>query len=253
MNSYLPNKDNRMDVKRLYTRRLPAIPEDIARKIAVPQQITLTEFRNKNLILQDRALSEEVGYARFEDGSFLVSMTCPMPAVTPEMIKWWFWWHPQKSERYRIWFPHSHRSVSYAAEDKAYFDAESLPDFRPNVQYPVETVAGLRIPLKIRFVTPEQFGFSAREMEENSVPLIVCGHVGALRGLVEHTEMAHIFRQTADGLFLTSRFWLGRTLKQPFLRKVILTERTAKGMAEHCCVEYRNLAEILPDLYAEFG
>ncbi|MDE5995689.1 MAG: hypothetical protein K2G56_02095 [Eubacterium sp.] len=33
------------------------------------------------------------------------------------------------------------------------------------------------------------------------------------------------------------------------LRKIILTDETAKGMAEHCCIEYRNLVEILPRLY----
>ena len=90
-------------------------------------------------------------------------------------------------------------------------------------------------------------------MEKNQIPLIVCGHVGAFRGLIWHTEMAHIFKQTDDGLFLSSRFWIGKTLTNPLLRKAILTEETARGMAEHCCVEYRNLAEILPDLYAKFA
>ena len=90
-------------------------------------------------------------------------------------------------------------------------------------------------------------------MEENQIPIIVCGHVSAFRGLVPHTEMAHIFRQTDEGLFLISRFWLGKTLKNPLLRKVILTEETARGMAEHCCVEYRNLAQILPGLNEEYG
>ena len=71
-------------------------------------------------------------------------------------------------------------------------------------------------------------------------------------GLVNHTEMAHIFKQTEDGLFLISRFWLGATLKNPLLRKEILTDGTAKGMAAHCCVEYRNLAQILPELYRLF-
>jgi hypothetical protein len=48
---------------------------------------------------------------------------------------------------------------------------------------------------------------------------------------------------------LISRFWLGQTLKNPLIRKAMLTDKTAKGMAEHCCIEYRNLAEILPGLY----
>jgi hypothetical protein len=38
-------------------------------------------------------------------------------------------------------------------------------------------------------------------------------------------------------------------MKNPLLRKVVLTEDMAKGMAEHCYQEYRNLAAMLPELY----
>ena len=81
--------------------------------------------------------------------------------------------------------------------------------------------------------------------------MIVCGHVGAFNGLIWHTEMAHIFRQTEDGLFLISRFWLGRTMN-PVLRKLMINDAMAQGMAEHCAVEYRNLAEIFPALYKAY-
>lgn len=99
--------------------------------------------------------------------------------------------------------------------------------------------------LHIDFLKPEKFGFSKTAMQAYSVPLIVCGHVGAFNGLIWHTEMAHIFRQTNDGLFLTSRFWLGRTMN-PILRKLMINNAMACGMAEHCAIEYRNLAEIVP-------
>lgn len=98
-------------------------------------------------------------------------------------------------------------------------------------------------------MTPEDFGFSKAVMRDNAIPLIVCGHVGVFNGLIWHTEMAHIFKQTEDGLFLISRFWLGKTIKNPLLRKLFITDKMAKAMAEHCCVEYRNLLEILPVLY----
>ena len=79
------------------------------------------------------------------------------------------------------------------------------------------------------------------------MPLIVCGHVSAFNELIWHTEMAHIFHQTNDGLFLASRFWLGRTMN-PILRKLMINDDMACGMAEHCAIEYRNLAEIVPTL-----
>ncbi len=226
------------------------IPPEIAEKLR-KNRITGTPFASKNEILTDAALQQEVGYRQLPDGSYLVSMTCPMPAITPEMIEWWFWWHPQADERYQAWFPGEHYGISYAKKDRAYFRQASRPAFRSNTQFPVERIGNMKMPLRIDFVDPEAFGFCKDRMEKNDIPLIVCGHVGAFRGLIRHTEMAHIFKETEDGLLLISRFWIGKTLKNPLLRKLILTEETAGAMAEHCCLEYRNLAEILPALYAE--
>jgi hypothetical protein len=172
-----------------------------------------------------------------------------MPNITAEMIEWWFWWHPQKNERYRMWFPKEHVSISYAKKDKDYFSQKAMPVFRPNTQYPTERIGKMRMPLRIDFMFPEDFGFSPKTMNENNIPLIVCGHVGAYKGLIWHTEMAHIFRKEENGLFLISRFWIGQLMKNPFLRKAVLTEDMAKGMAEHCYQEYRNLAAMLPELY----
>ncbi len=241
-----------MTIDGLFKKPLPAVPTDISEKINTKYPITLTEFSNANEILIDPELQQEIGYGKFEDGSYLVSMVCPMPNITADMIRWWFWWHPQDSKRYQVWYPTDHFSISYGRRDKAYFTADTCPAFSPNTQYPVERIGGMKMPLRIDFVDPEDFGFSKTVMDENGIPLIVCGHVGAYRGAVWHTEMAHIFKQTDDGLFMISRFWLGKTLKNPLLRKTILTDETARGMAEHCCVEYRNLAQILPHLYAEW-
>ncbi len=211
--------------------------------------ITLTEFKDKNEILKSKDIQKEMGFAKLPDGNYLVSMTCPMPGITTDMINWWFWWHPQADERYKAWFPGEHFAVSYAKKDKSYFQQEKMPAFSPNSQFPVERIGGRRLPLRIDFVSPEDFGFDKKTMDDNSFPLIVCGHVGAFRGLVFHTEMAHIFRQDEDGLFLVSRFWIGQLAENPVVRKFVLTEETAKGMTEHCYQEYRNLAKMLPDLY----
>ena len=242
-----------MILKELFSKQLPVIPVEIREKINRPNAIALTDFSDKDRILCHPQLHSQAGFRRFPDGSYLVSMYCPMPGITPEMIKWWFWWHPQADERYQVWFPGEHYGISFDRKNSAYFAQTALPAFQPNTHYPTERIGGARLPLRIDFVSAEDFGFSAQAMEENQIPMIVCGHVSAFRGLVPHTEMAHIFRRTDDGLFLISRFWLGRTLKNPLLRRAILTEETARGMAEHCCVEYRNLAEILPDLYNRYA
>lgn len=181
-----------------------------------------------------------------------VSMTCPMPGITKEMIDWWFWWHVQENERYQLWVPGEHYKIGYAKKDASYFNSKIQPAFQENIQYPVERIGKQKMPLIIEFVTPESFGFSKDQMEQNDVATIICGHVGIFKGLVSHTEMAHIFFRRDNGLFLVSRFWIGKRLKNPLLRKMILTSETARGMAEHCCVEYRNLANKLPLIYKEW-
>ncbi len=229
------------------------MPPEIRVVLDANVPVSLTAFEDKNNILTDEALQREVGFSRFHNGSYIVSMTCPMPGITPDMIRWWFWWHAQDPLRYRVWFPGEHFGISTDKKNAAYFSAPSLPPFQPNTHYPVERIGKLVLPLKISFITPEAFGFSPAAMRENDIPLIVCGRVGAAYGLVEHTEMAHIFKRTEDGLMLISRFWLGYRLKDPLLRTVLLTDATARRMAEHCCVEYRRLTQILPAIYHAYG
>lgn len=150
-----------MCINELKSKPLPAIPEDIQTQLD-HSSITLTAFEDKNDILKDASLQQEVGYRRFPDGSYLVSMTCPMPGITPEMIAWWFWWHPQADERYQVWFPGEHYSISFDKKNKDYFSQPTVPAFRPNTHYPTERISNARLPLRIDFVSAENFGFSAQ-------------------------------------------------------------------------------------------
>ncbi len=240
-----------MEIKELLKKTFPQIPPEITNSL-IENKITKTPFDQKNDILSDVDLQTEIGYVKMDDDTYLVSMICPLPGITVEMIDWWFWWHPQAKERYQVWFPGEHYGIGYSKKHKEYFNKKSCPPFQNNTQYPLEKIGSAKLPLRIDFVTPEEFGFSKQAMEENNIQRIVCGHVGAFNNLVKHTEMAHIFKQTENGLFMISRFWLGKTMKNQLLRKLIITKDMAKGMAEHCCVEYRNLCEILPILYKKY-
>ena len=235
----------------LLNKPLPPIPADIREAINMAE-ITLTDFEDKNEILTNPQLQLEVGYRADGKGNFLVSMTCPMPGITTDMIEWWFWWHVQDELRYRIWFPGAHFGTSYRKSQRDYFEQPSRPPFSDNTQYPIESVGTMKSALQIDFVTPEEFGFSREAMEAGGIPLIVCGHVG-MKHLFKHTEMAHIFRQAPNGLQMFSRFWMGNPLRMKWLKRRFITAETARSMAEHCCVEYRNLASILPGLYREYA
>lgn len=172
--------------------------------------ISLTPFLEKDSILYDETLQTEMGYARFGNGNWLVSVPCSMEGVDETMIRWWFWWHPQEEVRYRMWYPGEHLGIGYAIKDRDYFSKESLPPFEANTQYPIERIGKRKMPLSIRFVDPEEFGFDREAMEKGNVALIVSGHVGAYHGLVGHTEMAHIFLKRKGGLFLLSASGSGK-------------------------------------------
>ncbi len=235
-----------MIIEQLLNKPLPTIPQDINTE---NHNLTFVAFRDKNKILSDTSIQKEAGYVRYENG-YYVAMYCEMPNVTKEMLDWWFWWHPQADIRYKAWYPSAHKKIGYATKDKSYFNCENLPKFQNNTQYPREEIGEKTATLRIRFVSPAEFGFDKSVMEENNIVGAICGHVG-VKGLFSHTEMCHIIKQTDNGVLLISRFWMGESLKSKLLKKVVLTDSLAKGMTEHCCIEYRNLAEILPCLYEE--
>lgn len=214
--------------------------------------ITKTLFENKNDVLLDLKLQKECGYELMDDGSYLVSMNVLMPNVTKEMVEWWFWWHASDSKRYQAWYPKEHISISYAKKDKAYFQSDTVPKFKSNTQYPLERVGKLCLPLSINFVSPSDFGFLEETIKDRNVEYIVCGHVGAFKGLIPNTEMAHVLVNTEDGPLWVSRFWLGTRVKSKVLRKIFLTDKQAKEMAEHCYVEYTNFAIKIPQMYKEW-
>lgn len=195
----------------LFKKPLPEMPADIKAQLDAGN-VTPVPFAEKDRLLTDDSLTYEVGYTRLPNGTYYCAMYCPMPGITLDMLQWWFWWHAKASARYRVWFPGEHFFISYARKNQDYFRQPKQPPFEANTHYPVEKIGKLALPLRIRFMTPEAFGFSKELMEKGNVPWVVNGHVGAVYGLVEHTEMAHIFKMVGDTPVLIGRFWIGETL-----------------------------------------
>lgn len=206
-----------MDLQKYINMPNANIPEEISVKISKAGGNTPTDFANRESILYDRALQDEVGFVKMPNGDYLVSMICPMPNITADMIRWWFWWHTQDSKRYQAWYPGEHFRISY--KDKEYFESDTLPAFKPNSQYPIEKIGKINMPLRIDFVTSEEFGFSREALDENNVEIVICGHVGAFNDFIPHTEMAHIFFKDVDGVRMISRFWIGKRMRISFSEK----------------------------------
>ncbi|MFN8160231.1 MAG: hypothetical protein U0R52_04190 [Solirubrobacterales bacterium] len=215
-------------------------------------------------LLDPAPLGAENGWCTLPDGIGYVAVRTTMPAVSGEMVDWWFDWHPREAIRYRVWHPLAHRGNS--------LEPPSLPGPKPHwgaVHHPVEDIGTGTVHARIRFCPPTALGFSSDCLDDPRVATVVCGRAGDDRSHVEHTPMAHVFLRNADGVVLRSRFWLGAAIR-PYLpgpldrlagsllnnrlvRRAALPRGLPQALARHCAEEFANLAALLPGLYGEYA
>lgn len=212
--------------------------------------ITWTGSAEKEELLQDDALRSEVGYRQGPDGEWLVLCASPLPEVTPDMARWWFWWHPKEDARCRAWYPDAHISCGCRESDRDYFERQVRPHFRSNVQYPVERIGAAEMPCTLKFVKPEEFAPDSKELRRGG---------GALRGRRCGQRRPHAPVDDASflhgGARARSREPLLAGISSAFawMRRRMVTDGQAHDMCGHCLIEYRSFAERLTGLYADFG
>jgi hypothetical protein len=187
-----------------------------------------------------------------------------MPAVSGEMVDWWFDWHPRAAVRYRVWHPKAHIDNALEAPSQT-----AAKRHWGAVHHPVEDIGTGTIHARIEFCAPTELGFSSDALADPRVATIVCGLVGDDRMPVRHSIMAHVFLRHGQGVTLRSRFWLGaairprlpglladpaaRLLNRPAVRRRVVTAETTEALALHCAEEFTNLGWLLPELYVRFA
>ncbi len=213
-------------------------------------------------LLDPAPVAVENGWCALPDGVGYVAVRVEMPAVTAEMVDWWFDWHPRDPVRYRIWHPQAHRGNS--------LEPAAVPAAKAHwgtVHHPVEDVGAGVIHARIAFCRPTGLGFSTDGLDAPDVGTIVCGYAGDDSRHMRHTVMAHVFLDEGAGQVLRSRFWIGaairpyarlaapvgRLLNNRLVRRALIRPAVIRGLAVHCAEEYTNLATLLPELYERFG
>ena len=253
-------------LKELLELRPPRPDEETLAAIGEPFDPGLALDRNSAARLVDpEPIEVETGWSVLPDASVQVAVATPMPDLTPEMVDWWFDWHPRRSDRYRAWHPVAHFGnglvAPKTAQAKPYWGATNQVD---------EDVGDGRMKVRVEFCAPSEFGFGQDFIDDPVVGTVVCARVGDR--LVTHTDMAHVFLRKEQGLLLRSRFWIGErieprlpgaptALKAPFgslfsrrpVRRLAIPDGMGQGLARHCAEEYANLNRILPGLYARLG
>ena len=237
-------------LSRLKVREIPPVPEEIVDSFR-NHRTTLIPFEMRSRAITDPTMRVENGVAEFPDGSFMVSVSCPMRGVTKEMLEWWVWWFPQDSERFRAWLPESNLELTYSEDDADYFQSEKMPPSRPVTLYPYQTVGDIKLPFRIDLVFPEDFGFTREDVEVAGNPMLCCGHIKALKGRILYSDFVYSAYETDYGCWFNARFWIGRTNGNLLFRLLILNERRMMALAETCYRQYSCLDSILPELYRE--
>ncbi len=267
----LTETEKSVPYSKYYNKKLPAIPDDVMKAIH-SGPIDSTEallFENINDLLKPGYHARENGYCQLPNGIGYVSVLTNMPEVTGEMIEWWFWWHALENLRYKIWHPEAHLGISVENRIRMLNAKLSYPErYLYNSQYPIENIGRGVESFSIRFVSPQDFGFDEDKLKKAGVATIICGVIGTRNMKIQHSVMCHFVRKKGSGIEMRSRFWLGRSirLKNKFLngafnnllnsklfRNGIIGKKTPYKMAQHCAQEYNNLAEILPELYRDYG
>ncbi len=253
-----------------YYRKPAPVPEDVQSALAagpIDPSETLA-FEKINDLLEPGYHAKETGYCFMPDGSCYVAVLTRMPGVTGDMLDWWFSWHARESLRYKIWYPGAHAGTSVKDPERLKNKSLPLRERYYTTHYPIEDVGIGEETLSIRFMPPEEFGFDTTRFKTANVSTAICTRVGSEGKKADHTDMCHFVRQAEEGVEMRSRFWIGRRLKvrmfsdqsfvnrlanTRFIRKIVIPRNAPCQMAHHCAREYNNLAQILPDLYREYG
>jgi hypothetical protein len=191
----------------------------------------------------------EDGFGRHADGTVHVAVRTAFPGAAPAMIDWWFAWHSDEPERYKLWHPRAHVHAAWKEPGQGYVGRTSLVD---------EYLGDKLGRYAIRFVAPRELGLAIDPARETAV----CARVGFVEVPLDAGWLVHHVRRTPDGCEMRSRFWLGGAhvsarrggrIADSALRAI--ARRASPGAPEatallvHCAQEMTHLASFLPALY----
>lgn len=217
-------------------------------------------------LLETGYLPLESGYTQLRNGEMFVAVLTPMPGVSGEMIDWWFGWHSNESQRYKLWHPHAHMNAVLEIQNEDQAGLSDRERYVGNTSYVDEYIGSDVLKLAIQFKEPQQFGLDTSKFEASGIQTAVCAHVGPAKLPINVGKLLHLIRETDDGCEMRSRFWLGkaalrnkpdnhavsRVLGIPAISKLAMTRRHGHDLVVHCAMEMAHLASFLPNLYADY-
>ncbi|MGI9163063.1 MAG: DAPG hydrolase family protein [Mycobacterium sp.] len=200
------------------------------------------------------------GFTVTADGAIHVNLVTEMPDVTPAMIDWWFGWHSDSPERYKLWHPQAHVHAQWAQKPPS--GAVGRSRYVGYTSQVDEYIGSAMIRGAIQFRPPEELGLVDAAVAGGVAATAVCARVGMVDLPIDIGYLAHHVAAVSGGSVMRSRFWMGgryvsargkasRVISPVAQRLVGLTELDARALLVHCSQEMTHLASFLPALYGQ--
>jgi len=232
-----------------------------------PSEAFYPEDINRLLDVDWLHQSTEIGWCILPNGAGYIANSILYPESTPEMIDWWFAWHPLEDLRYRIWYPPQHAGIMLSPIDRARILDPSIPMNEKNwgvVHYVTENCDCGYENIDINFRNPADLGFDMTRFDQ--VIAAFAGGMGwavAVQGcddsITAPALMVHVFYKEEGGLRHRTRFWMGYRINEQNKPELCLPphvsvpEAAVQGLARHNVKEYTRWREFLPRIYKELG
>jgi hypothetical protein len=187
-----------------------------------------------------------------------------MPQVEPAMVDWWFGWHSDEPQRYKLWHPRAHVHAEWASA--------VVPGTTGRARYVGQTscvdeyVGSTLGRYYIRFLPPRELGLDESRLADPRQGTAICARVGFANMPFDFGYLLHYVSPIEGGAEMHSRFWIGGpyvSARRGGALGNLVAKRVGRilrpGAAEaaallvHCSQEMSHLATFLPALYAELG
>lgn len=200
------------------------------------------------------------GWTLTSDGAAHINLLTPMPGVTPEMVDWWFGWHSDSPERYKLWHPRAHVHAEWREPPPAGTTGRARYVGRTSV---VDEFLGSALGrFAISFRPPQELGLRDPRVAGGVDATAICARVGLADLPVDAGYLLHLVTRTDGGSIMRSRFWIGLPytnarsgplkvalpLARPLIRP---TEAEARALLVHCAQEMAHLASFLPEIFEQ--
>jgi phloretin hydrolase len=242
----------------------PALLKFLEKPIDPSEALPISQI---NRLLSDDHGSADIGYCVMPDGSGYLASKLFLEGCTAEMLDWWGYWHAEENLRYAIWYYPSHMECSLLEKGAGWASTKMSRKIGGgggfgNLCGMVEDVGLGPDRIRLRFLSPEDFGLDAKRLDPD-VFMNVSGGCGrscpadAPEGTpTMPATVLHLGKRVPGGVEMISHFWIGWSMNggKPSLElppQFRIPEIVPLFMLNHCIREFTNLGSILPLVFAE--